>query len=798
MMPSRLCALLMGVLMFAVMAIATPAMAQQAESGGDGPAYSTLADLLENEQARAKLIEQLRQLAEAPADATAGAASDASGAASQAANAAGGDATLPKQLADMTSRVVSEFGDQFDNLATILVSLVDGSVADEGLNFGLFTEAAINLGLVILATFALFIVVRRLVRPLFTRLSQWSLNGQNLNPTIRLVLCVMLAVLVDALVVGLAYVGGNLAATFAIGETGSLSTRASLFLNAFLVIELLKAAVRMLFASRYEGLRLLPIGAASASYWNRWIARLIGLTGYGLMAVVPLVNTYLSPRLGEGIGALIMIGAYLYAVTVVLVNRSKLRDALLDKARSASLSASRMAMRLLARTWHLLAIVYFSVVLVLTLTRPEDALPFVLFATLKTLGIVLAGMLLSRLLVQAIGRRISLSDDLRRKLPLLESRLNSYIPNILRAINILILIVAVMMVFNAWGVFDLAAWYASAAGRLLVGQVASVAFILIVAAAVWIGLASLIEHKLNPSTGRGQPSARAQTLLSLFRNALAIALVTMTAMIVLSEIGINIGPLIAGAGVLGLAIGFGAQKLVQDIITGIFIQIENAMNTGDVVTVGGITGTAEKLSIRSVGIRDLHGTYHLVPFSSVDLVSNYMRDWAFHVGEYGIAYRESIDEAITALRNAFDELAADEDHKPNILEPLEVAGVIALADSSVNIRVRIKTTPGNQWAVGRAYNRLVKLHLDEAGIEIPFPHTTLFFGEDKQGRAPAANLRLMDKDGGTVARKESRAPAAGEDGSVESPNTHEAPASADTNAKYRGDYDPAPDAGEQT
>ena len=789
MMRSRLCSRLFSVLMLALVLLAGPAIAQQggdaSGSGGsssDGPAYSTLANLLENEQARSQLIEQLRQMAE-------NAPEQAQAAGEQAVDSAA-EATLPKQLADMTSRVVSEFGNQFENLAAIFGGMIDGALTEGELNFDLFTQAAINLGLVILATFVLFVIIRRLVRPLFTRLSQYSQNGQNLNPTIRLVLCVVLAVIVDAAVVGLAYVGGNLAATFAIGETGSLSTRASLFLNAFLVIELLKAAVRMLFASRYEGLRLLPITAPSASYWNRWIARLIGLTGYGLMVVVPLINTYLSYRVGEGIGALIMIGAYLYAITVVLINRSRLRDGLFDAAVRSSLSASRVALRLLGRIWHLLAITYFTVVLVLTLTRPEDALPFVLIATLKTLGIVLAAMLVSRLLAQAIGRRITLSGELRKKLPLLEARLNSYVPTMLRAFNVLILIVAAMALLNAWGVFDMATWYASEAGRVLVSQVINVAIILIVAAAVWIGLASLIEHKLNPTTGRGMPSARAQTLLSLFRNALAIAIVTMTAMIVLSEIGINIGPLIAGAGVLGLAIGFGAQKLVQDIITGIFIQVENAMNTGDVVTLGGITGTAEKLSIRSVGIRDLHGTYHLVPFSSVDVVSNYMRGFGYHVGEYGVAYRENVDEAIVALRNAFDELSSDEDLKSEILEPLEVAGVIALADSSVNIRVRINTTPGNQWAVGRAYNRLVKLHLDEAGIEIPFPHTTIFFGEDKQGQAPAANLRLVEKD--VVATGEARdtAPLPGEDGSIDSPREHETREDAETNAKFRGDYDP--------
>ncbi|MFG6176141.1 mechanosensitive channel protein [Halomonas sp. THAF12] len=725
----RLFTLVSGWLLACLLLASGPLQAQTPES--QQTANATLAELLENPETRQQLIDQLRAQADTAAPQAAGAVNEPS---------------LPRRLAEATSHVAGDLGNQFSRLVDTLGRLFGGGLADGTFDMAAFTSATINLGLVILATFALFVAIRRLARSLFTRLSQWSLNGPGLQPLLRLVLSVGLAALIDVLVVTLAYVGGNLVATFAVGESGDLTTRASLFLNAFLVIELLKAAVRMLFASRYEGLRLLPISAADASYWNRWIARLIGLAGYGLMVVVPLVNAYLSPTLGAAVGNLIMLGAFAYAVTVVLRNRQRLRDALNHKARQTTMTASRVSLQLFARTWHLFALAYFSMVLVLTLTRPEDALPFVLLATLQTLVAVLVGMLVSSFLTQTIGRRIRLGDDLRRKLPLLEPRLNRYVPSALRAIRAVILIAVIMVVLSAWGAFDLAGWYASEAGRGLVSKLINVFVILVVAATVWLGLASLIEHKLNPETGSGVPTARAQTLLALFRNALAIVLITLTAMIVLAEIGINIGPLIAGAGVLGLAIGFGAQKLVQDIITGVFIQVENAMNTGDVITVGGITGTAERLSIRSVGIRDLSGTYHIVPFSSVDTVSNYMRDFAYHVGEYGIAYREDIDEAIQALRDAFDDLSADEEQNINLLEPLEVAGVIALADSSVNIRVRIKTTPGNQWAVGRAYNRLVKLRFDAAGIEIPFPHTTLYFGADKEGAAPPANLRVMQQN----------------------------------------------------
>jgi len=508
----------------------------------------------------------------------------------------------------------------------------------------------------------------------------------------------------------------------------------------------LKVGIRMLLQSEHEGLRLLAVDVDEARFWSRWIGKLISLVGYGLMTVVPMINLYLSKSLGEATGTLITLLAYLYATIVVLKHRARLRTSIELRAANSEGGAARVILTVLSRSWHLLAIAYFTLVLILTFTRPDDALPFVLLASIKSIGVIVLALLLSTLLGQTLGKRLTLSDELKHKLPLLETRINSYLPKALYFLRAILFILAAMLTLSAWGAFDVASWFDSETGRMLVGKVMAVAVILTLAFAGWVALASVIEHKLNPETGSGEPSPRIKTLLALFRNAAAITLMTMTGMIVLSEIGINIGPLIAGAGVLGLAIGFGSQKLVQDIITGIFIQLENAMNTGDIVTVGGITGVAERLSIRSVGIRDLNGTYHLIPFSSVDTVSNYMRDFGYHVGIYGIAYRESIDEAIVHLQNAFEELAADEENRHKILEPIEISGVTALADSSVNIRVRIKTTPGDQFSVGRAYNRLVKIHFDNAGIEIPFPHTTVFFGQEKDGSAPAASLRLETPD----------------------------------------------------
>jgi len=256
-------------------------------------------------------------------------------------------------------------------------------------------------------------------------------------------------------------------------------------------------------------------------------------------------------------------------------------------------------------------------------------------------------------------------------------------------------------------------------------------------------LASFIEHRLAVS-GSHMPSERERTLLMLFKNALVIVISSLTVLIVMSQLGIDIGPLIAGAGVIGLAVGFGAQKLVQDVITGIFIQLENGMNQNDVVEVAGLFGSVEKLTIRSVVIRTLDGGYHLVPFSSIDSVSNHTRDYGYTVGEFVVGHRESVDESMHYLAVAFDDLKNDPEISSSIMEDITIQGVTEINQQGVKIRVLIKTAPGMQWAVQRSYNRYVKMRFDEAGIEMPYPHTVLHFGRDKKGYASPIDIQMVE------------------------------------------------------
>lgn len=707
---------------------ADPAQTTSSEAG-----HQRLADLLEDDAARAALIEQLRKPGDdAGADALAAQTSDSS---------------LAARVADLSQRVaqgaVRETRDAIESAGDAWTRLLS---ADPQALAWLVGEFVLLVAVTLLAFRLLSIGGGSIFRALDR--SAAATAGPSTIASVRRGLGLGGAALTDLATIVLAGAVGYLFALFLVGTAGELRPQESLFLNAFLLVESLRAVLRLVFSRHGEHLRVLPVASEETAYWYAWASRMVFFIGYGLLLVVPLINDFVTAELGRTVAILIMLTALLRAAVIVMQNRVRTRAALEALGERMASPFARVSLAIGARIWHAVAIIYLAAILVTAILYPEEALPFMLAATGQTIVAVVVGIALAALLTRVILRRIRIGDELRGKFPLLEARLNAYVPTALKLARFLILAVVVAFIVDAWTPFELGAWVASDAGAGLIGRLLSVALIVVIALLVWLVIASWIEFRLNPDAG-AVPNPRARTLLTIFRNAVAIALVVVTAMVVLAEIGINIAPLLAGAGVLGLAIGFGAQKLVQDVITGVFIQLERAIDVGDTVTAGGITGTVERMTIRSLGLRDLSGTYHLLPFSSVDTVSNYNRDFAYHVGEYRIGYREDTDEAIAHLRAAFEELLHDPALRGQIIgDQLEVHGVTALTDSAVNIRVRIKTLPGAQFPIGRAYNRLVKRHFEAAGIEIPFPHMRLYFGEDKQGKAPPAYLKLLGAHGG--------------------------------------------------
>lgn len=221
---------------------------------------------------------------------------------------------------------------------------------------------------------------------------------------------------------------------------------------------------------------------------------------------------------------------------------------------------------------------------------------------------------------------------------------------------------------------------------------------------------------------------RAQTLGSLFTNILLIVVITVAVLTVL-DVFINIAPLLASVSVVGLAISFGAQSLVKDVISGTFMLIEGQFGIGDVVKVGDTSGMVEKITLRTTILRDLHGVVHIIPNGEITRVSNLTKTWSRAVIDVAVAYREDVDRVIATLRELAAEFQASPDWAPLLVEPPEVPGIESLGESGVIVRMTAKTLPLKQWDVARELRRLIKKRFEAEGIEIPYPHLTFYWGE---------------------------------------------------------------------
>lgn len=288
---------------------------------------------------------------------------------------------------------------------------------------------------------------------------------------------------------------------------------------------------------------------------------------------------------------------------------------------------------------------------------------------------------------------------------------------------------------------DILGWLATSGLRILV-------IVLVMFALAKVLLFALrrvfdrIEHKSDTEYTR-----RVQTLRSITRVSVQVATILLGAVAIMGEMGIAIGPLLTAAGVLGVAVGFGSQYLVQDVINGFFLLYDDQIRVGDVVRLGDKAGVVEKMSFRLTVLRDLDGNVHFVRNSQIPVVTNMTKGFSRYVFDVGVAYREDVDEVMEVLRQVDAELRTDEEFNLDILEPLEILGLDKFDASSIVIKARTTTRPLRQWAVGREFNRRLKKRFDELGIEIPFPHLTLYAGQGKDGSAPPLPVRMWREGG---------------------------------------------------
>lgn len=297
--------------------------------------------------------------------------------------------------------------------------------------------------------------------------------------------------------------------------------------------------------------------------------------------------------------------------------------------------------------------------------------------------------------------------------------------------RLLVAVGAAVAIAALWG-FDLPGWLSRGLGRELAQTVLRTGLLLVVAVFAIELSAFLINHSVARLIARANEPRRAaqlRTLGPLLRGAAKGAIAILVVLTVLGDLGVRIGPLLAGAGVVGVALGFGAQTIVKDLLTGLFLVVEDIVAVGDIVRIGDSSGLVEKMTQRTIHLRDFDGTLHVVPYGEAQVVHNLTKTFSYYVFDLQVSYGSDIDRALEVMNRVGAEMQADPEYADKILEPIEVVGVEALADSGVALKARIKTMPIEQWTVGREYNRRIKLAFDAAGIEIPFPHLKLVLPE---------------------------------------------------------------------
>lgn len=393
--------------------------------------------------------------------------------------------------------------------------------------------------------------------------------------------------------------------------------------------------------------------------------------------------------------------------------------------------AATDAFDVLASLWHVPVLVLASASIIATLAGSGSN------ENVLQISVVTALLLVLAFFLSAIVLRITRPHDPRRR------RRSPYLTRLLRfagtLLTLFIWLAFLELAARLWGVSLASVIEENVAARGIAHAVMAIFATLFIAWLLWILIDTAITEALSPGGPRNKSrnaSTRARTMLPLVRNALFVTIVTIAGIVTAANLGINVTPLLAGAGVIGLAIGFGAQSLVTDLITGLFIIIEDTISVGDWIDVdGGHAGTVEHLSIRTVRLRDGQGAIHAIPFSQIKIVKNLSRDFAYAVFEVRMGFSANVDQVTQLIREVGADLMADFRYRREMLGPIEVWGLDRFDPNWMVVKGQIKTRPLQQWSVARAFNLRLKRKMDEAGIEIPVPQMRVYTSsKDEEGQ----------------------------------------------------------------
>ena len=531
-------------------------------------------------------------------------------------------------------------------------------------------------------------------------------------------------------IVGLRFAFGlGWVAAFAVGSIGSflvfpwpplLREIVLTYLQVFLVVRLVLVLGRFVLAPGAPRFRLVPMGDAAAAYWHAWIAAIVGWFAFARLTIALMASLGVGQRvLGATIA--LMALAWLALALVAILRRPARHEG--GDAPSRTLS---------------IALAAYLVLLWLCLLGGAITLFWVGFIALCT-------PLALRFVRDAVAGLLHSDAAARRDGP--GSLLGLCLERGLRAVVIL---VAIWWMASVLGI-DLASIAAreTVATRLMAGALKA-GIILLAADFLWHLLKVVIDGRIiaaaaNPELDEDEQRkrARVRTLLPILRNILAIALAAMTAMMALSQMGVEIGPLIAGAGVIGVAIGFGAQTLVRDVISGIFYLIDDAFRVGEYIQSSSYKGTVESFSLRSVKLRHHRGPLYTVPFGSLGAIQNMSRDWVIDKTTISVTYDSDLELAKKLIKQVGRDLAADPEFKPNIIETLKMQGVENLGDFAIELRLKMKTRPGEQFSIRRRAFALIKKAFDANGIRFAYP-TVQIAGNAGPAEQAAAAKRALD------------------------------------------------------
>jgi small-conductance mechanosensitive channel len=463
---------------------------------------------------------------------------------------------------------------------------------------------------------------------------------------------------------------------------------------------------------------LFRVRAETAAYIEIWARRIVtvGVSGIAFANVALLLGL---PRTGyAAILHLVMLIVHLFIVVIILQCRRQVAEAI--RAPAGREGAAARVRNRVAGLWHYLAIALDLALWAVWALNIHNGYSLLLQYFVGTIAVALISRLATIVVLSLIDRGFSISPEILQRFPGLEARANRYLPLLRRIVSAVIAVIGLVALLEVWGVDAVVWFYGGQIGSRLLSAVVTIGIAALAAAVIWEASNALMDRQLNALSRDGHfaRAARLRTFQPMLRTVLLCLIVTVVGLTALSEIGVNVAPLLAGAGIVGIAIGFGSQKLVQDLITGLFLLLENTVQVGDNVCVSGLSGTVENVSIRTIRLRAADGSVHIVPFSAVTTITNSSRGAGNAAVSVNVSYKEDTDRAGQILKDIVAEMRREPEYRQAIRGDLELWGVDKVDGSMASIVGQIRCTDSGRWPVQREFNRRMKRRFQECGIEI--------------------------------------------------------------------------------